>query len=356
MELPLFRYEYWGRNQRPTRALNTGNSPSENVTKFCLCLLVLVVTIKPGVAQKIREPNWDPDTVRVLYFDDCCSKPHPPSAHFPYHGATVRTLTKADGTYEDEMRDAESLRLLFRVQHRPAAGHAELTMYYPEGSIRLKAQFLEDTAAAPVVFIVPSLRRPLSAYALPDGELQTFYPNGAIRQEAEYRRGQRTRSQCYDFKGRPVDCNINSPVIAPRLPAAVYSGKSFPLVVRMPSANPGHDVQPIVSCKAAFVMSNAGELLALRLLLPRRGINAESAALAKQRGRYPISFGLAANRQGSRGTGSYSSALNQELRFIGIEAGRLFYYDPKQPLKPVLVDGEPVATYFTLPVEFGLKS
>ena len=305
----------------------------------------------PVLGQKITEPGWDPDTVRILYFDDCCSKPFPPSARFPYHGATVRTITQPDGTYEDQMRDAESLRLLFAVQHRPAIGHAELTMYYPEGGMRLKAQFQEDTATAPpVVFIVPSVRQPLSAFAMLDGELRTFYSDGTLRQQADYQLGRRIRSQCYDFKGRPVDCNSNPPVLPPRLPAAAYSGQSFPFLVKT-----GHGTAPTISCKAAFVMSESGELLALRLKLPRRGISAESVALAAQGGRYPISFGLAANAQGSRGTGSHSGALNQELRFIGMEAGRLFYYDQKQPLKPVLIDGEPVATYFSLPIEFKLK-
>lgn len=307
------------------------------------------------MAQKMREPNWDPDTVRVQYYDDCCSKPFPPSVRAPYHGATVRTLTSADGTYEDQMRDAESLRLLFIVRHRPAAGHAELTMYYPEGGIRLQAQFLEDTAvAAPVVFIVPSLRRPLSAYALPDGTLQTFYANGQPRQQAEYRRGQRIRSQCYDFRGRPVDCNSNPPVVLPRLPAKAASGQPFSFLTRTDFARPAQKAPPILKCEAAFMQGELGEPLALRILLPRQGISAESAALAAQGRRYSISFGLAANAQGSRGTNSRSGALNQELRFIGLDAGRLFYYSKEQPLKPVLMDGEPVTTYFTLPIEFRL--
>lgn len=308
----------------------------------------------PGLAQTITEPGWDPDTVQVRYYDDCCPRPFPPSARFPYHGVSVRTRPLAAGAYEDQLRDAESLRLLLTVRHRPAAGHAELTMYYPAGGIRLRAQLLEDaTAPVPVVFIVPSLHRPLSAYAAIDGILQTFYPNGAIRQQAEYRLGQRVRSECYDSEGRPAACNANPPVVAPILPAVATSGQPFLFVVRRDDSSPGHPTAPLIKSKAVFQLKNTGEPLALRILLPRRQISAESVALVANGGRFPISFGLAANAPGSRGTGSFSGALNQELRAIGMQAGRLFYNSPEQPLRPVLLDGEPVATYSRCPSNSG---
>ena len=96
------------------------------VLRFYSCLLILFALIKPGMAQKITEPNWNPDTVRVRYFDDCCSKPFPPSVRFPYYGVTGRTFTETDGAYVDQMRDADSLRLLFTVRHRPASGRGEI--------------------------------------------------------------------------------------------------------------------------------------------------------------------------------------------------------------------------------------
>ncbi|MFD2717722.1 hypothetical protein ACFST9_03280 [Hymenobacter monticola] len=296
--------------------------------------------------------DYDPDTVQVLIFDYDSQYEAFKSNQPLFRRVAVRTITDSTGGYTDRMVELNAKRVLLSVRH--ASGRAVLSMHYPDGTLRLRAGFLEDTLGpAPTAFFVPSLRRPLSAYAALDGEVQTFYRNGALRQVANYRLGKRITSQCFDFRNRLVDCNANPLIIPATLPKKVTSNHSFTYqaVGRAENSN----IYRSTASKAQFVHDTQGELRKLLILLPRQQISAESVALVTQRGEVPINFMLAPNTNGSHGTGITSGALNGELRSIALSAGRLFAPNAAERITSAIIDGESVALYFTLPVQFGLK-
>lgn len=312
--------------------------------------LLFLLLLYPLISWSQVATEWDynPDTVRTLYFDSHGPRPFPPSEQFPYQGVIVRTTPVAGG-YEDRLVAIAPQQLWLSVRHELAAGKAMLTMFFPNGQPRLQAEFLEDTTTvAPTEYLVPSLRRPLAAHALLDGEVSTFYAAGQLRQRARYERGRRVASQCFDFKNRPVPCNSNPLLIPAGLPSLVYTTEPAKL---FPSRGIGQRKPDPVT--AVFVTSPQGEMHWLRVLLKPSQVDAETAGLAQQHPQFLIDFLLPATATNTSGTHSNSGALNIYLRGLALRAGSFF----SQPysMRPALLDGEPVPTFFKLPVQFELK-
>jgi len=265
----------------------------------------------------------------------------------------VQSVADGMGGYEDRMTDVRTKQLLFTIRHKGRSQEAEFLMYYPNGGLRVKAQFLDDSMdLTPTAVFVPSLHRPLSAYALLHGELTTYYADGNIRQQSFYQQGARVKSQCYDFKQRPVACNDNQLIIPAKLPADVYS--QHPLDLQIGRGMVDRNGRPMI-VKGTFILSSRGNLQRWKLSVPKGEISRETVGFIMQGTVVPINFAIVSKPSINTSMGSRSGAGNNELRSIAISAGMCFWPNPKREILPAMIDGQEVTTYFNLPIEFKLK-